>query len=199
MSAFEAARKEHLQQVALQLTLQPDRRQCRDRRTGPRRGGRRVTDLVLDPLEASGPGAETTHDLPTAPGPARHHQPTELTVLSMVDEHSCEVMGTVYVATPKWVAVQHGRQAGTPRYLLCVEFTEIAELGEGPPELRLLVSFTDASELPGLLNEALEHRLMTERMDGLSQSPSKASLQQWLEALWPDAGYPGRRGGGLPN
>jgi hypothetical protein len=198
MSAFEAARNEPLHQVALQLTLQPDRRQCRDRRTGPRRGGRRITDLVLDPLDASGPGAET-HDLPAGPVPGRHHPSTEQTVLSIVDEHSCEVMGTLYAATPKWVAVQHGRQAGTPRYLLCVEFTEIAELGDGPAEVRLLVSFTDASELPGLLNEALEHRLVADRIDGLSQSPSKASVQQWLEALWPDARYPGRRGGGLPN
>jgi hypothetical protein len=198
MSAFEAARNEHREQVALQLTLQPDRRQCRDRRTGPRRGGRRVTDLVLEPLDASASGAET-HDLPAAPVPVGHQQSAEQTVLSIVDEHSCEVMGTVYVASPRWVAVQRGRQTGTPRYLLCVEFTEVAELGEGPAELRLVVSFTDASELPDLLNEALEHRLLAERMDGLSQSPSQASAQQWLEALWPDRRYPGSRGGGLPN
>jgi hypothetical protein len=196
MSAFEAARNEHLQQVALQLTLQPDRRQCRDRRTGPRRGGRRGTDLVLDPPDTSGPGGET-HDVPAASEPSRHQPSTEETLISVVDQHSSEVMGTVYVATPRWVAVQQGRQAGTPRYLLCVEFTEVAELGERPAELRLLVTFTDPSELPDLLNEALEHRLLGERMDGLSQSPSQASAQQWLEALWPDRRYPG--GGGLPN
>jgi hypothetical protein len=50
MPRLDTARDEYARQTANWIAI-PDRRQCEDRRSGPARGGRRLTDPPRDPLQ----------------------------------------------------------------------------------------------------------------------------------------------------
>ena len=53
MSGIDATRDGRLARVATNWVLCADRRQCRDRRNGLPRGGRRLTDPAPDPMHSA--------------------------------------------------------------------------------------------------------------------------------------------------
>ena len=118
---------------------------------------------------------------------------TETVLRSLVEQHSCEVLGTRYSLRLEWVASEQS-DAPAARHLLRVEYSAVAETTKAPMQLHLLVSLTEMSDLPRLLDDALQYSLLGQKIAAAPERPWSARLQQSLGALCAAAKVPGWRG-----
>ena len=119
-------------------------------------------------------------------------------IRSAVEQHSCEVFGTRYSLRVEWVDVEQGSSPDSTRYLLRVEFCSLQETTKAPTQLHILVWLTDVSELPALLDDALNHHLFEQVMVTAPDRSWRRALQDWADAARPVWRHQlWRRGSGL--
>lgn len=92
---------------------------------------------------------------------------TESMIRSLVEEHSIPVFGMQYALRVEWMALDDAVDQA-PAYWIRVELNAAYETTDAPMQMHVMVAFSDPSELPSLIRDAVHRQL--------SNSPHHAAV-----------------------